>query len=193
MQDRPSKTKGFSTQSELIKKFGASNTKGFCVELANLYAKERIGLNKGDFLRKDEDEILSMVLEEQRNQNELTKKLGGKGALFSAFHDANIDYEPTKVEVVPSKKLLDEVVNYSRHVLISFPTPRSDTPPYSDYHQIFLGRLPGYNRCAYFNSNRPGGEIIGDCSKVTQQVCDDMKTEGAFDGRPTVFGMAKNK
>ena len=197
MRDRSLKYKGFFTQTELMEAFKTSETsktkptKEFCGPLANLYAKQRLGLIEGNFLQQNTDDILKMTLEEQQHQARLSQEIGAKGELFSAFHDAKLPYEAKVIDNGPSKRLLDEVASYSNHVLINFPTPPSEAPPFSSYHQIYLGRFPGTNRCAYFNGNRPGGEFIAECSKVTQQIFEDMQKEALFDGRPTLFGMAK--
>jgi hypothetical protein len=190
----PSETSGFYTQTALLKKFGFTRSKGLSVPLSNLYAKQRMGLSKENFLHKSEADIWKLMREEEKNQEDLNKKVGAGGTLFSAFHDANMPYEATQTDDCPSKELLAEVVHHTDHALITFPIRRSKAQPDVEYEQVYLGRSRwslGTNRCAYFNANKPAGEFTGDCNEVIRQLLEDMQKEAHFDGRPTLYGMAK--
>lgn len=185
-------TSSFYTQTTLLKEFGFARTKGLSVPLSNLYAKQRMGLSKDNFLHKTLAEIWGMVREEETNQENLSKNAGAGGKLFSAFHTANKSYTTTATDDCPSKELLAEVVQHTDHALITYPIRPSSTNPDVEYEQVYLGRSRwslGTNRCAYFNANKPKGEFTGDCNEVIRELLEDIQKEAHFDGRPTLYGM----
>src|SRR3990167_7386351 len=164
MINKTTGAKGFLTQMDLIKTFGVKDTKGFCGPLANLYAKEKRNPQGKNFLAQEKSEILQAALSEQKHQADLKKTVGARGELYSAFHDANVPYDVMQTDYQPSEKLLSKILESSNEVFANYPTARGGQPPYTaEYHQIYFRKLPGYNRCSYFNANRPGGEMIDSC------------------------------
>ncbi|KGP62171.1 hypothetical protein EP47_08805 [Legionella norrlandica] len=197
MQEKRNNTP-FSTQATILQQLGIKDSPGICSPLANLYASYKMGGTGRAFLDEGPLKTYECAKEMEEHQSMVAQKSSEKGGssfgsligMHVAFFDNHKMFkgERASVDELSTTEGAKKVLKDSEHVLVNYPTSRTQANKISPYHQVYYGHTAGTNQCSYFNSNLPGGEREGNCDEILEVFVKDIQKSADHDGRNCVIG-----
>lgn len=159
----------FTTQKALLDKYADGFYVGLCKPLTNKYVEMSLKGKEDEWLQKPDHEIYKDAVETENHQYELDSE--GKDGRHSAFEGLEHEDLEVKAETLTNPDTFEKFMDNSDVAIISYHQNTGDA------HQVAFRKNRKEGNCSFFDANRVGGQIKGNCPSVRKFMSASIKLE----------------